>query len=315
MPCAGRPGLGRSGCSRRPRMRIVRLQHAARLEQVGSAVSTSAVAPQATASRAISSVSGNTARTRSMSCSTATTVRSSPCQRRTRSSRSAAVLASMAVRGSSSRITPASCSSRRAKSARCICPPERLPMGRRSNPVRPTAARASSIRTRSARPMLPNRPDHRHRPIGDEVVDADRERPVDLGGLGQIGDALACASRPQWTRRVAQSRRRCPSAASTCPRRSGQRRPSGCPARTSPLEMMHGRMPVIAERHVLEADRGCLHRDPSVRAQSTSAHNSADSTAGPGQPLQRRRAAGATARRATARWRMRMLAVRMVLVT
>ena len=48
---------------------------------------------------------GKTRLTRSISCRTATTVRASACQRRTRSSRSAVVLASMAVKGSSRRIS------------------------------------------------------------------------------------------------------------------------------------------------------------------------------------------------------------------
>ena len=96
-------------------------------------------------------VSGKCARTMSRSCSTATTVRASPCQRRTRARRSAVVLASIAVNGSSSRMTPASWRSSRANSARCICPPESVPMGARSKPVRPTAAMRVLDRRRGPR--------------------------------------------------------------------------------------------------------------------------------------------------------------------
>src|SRR5947209_19660669 len=57
-------------------------------------VSTSSVRPQATASRASRSVCGNTLRTTCKSCSAASTVRDSPCQCLTTSSKSAAVLSS-----------------------------------------------------------------------------------------------------------------------------------------------------------------------------------------------------------------------------
>ena len=109
-----------------------------------SAVSTVAVRPQATGSRASSSVSGKCARTKSISCMAVSTVRSSPCQRCTRSNRSAEVLASTALNGSSRTMTRASCSSRRANSMRCIWPPDSVPIARFSKPVSPTAAIACS---------------------------------------------------------------------------------------------------------------------------------------------------------------------------
>ena len=72
-------------------------------------VSTLRVSPQATTSRAISSVMGKCARTCSMSCKAASTVRPSPCQRRMSAMRSAMVLVSTARNGSSSRMSEASC--------------------------------------------------------------------------------------------------------------------------------------------------------------------------------------------------------------
>ncbi len=130
-----------------------------------SAVSTSAVAPHATGPRASSSVSGKWSRTSSMSCSAASTVRPSPCQRFTSASRSAEVLVSMALNGSSSTIRRASCSSTRANSMRCIWPPDSVPIERFSNPLRPTAASALVILSRSALPMPPKNPVVRHRPV------------------------------------------------------------------------------------------------------------------------------------------------------
>jgi len=130
-----------------------------------SGVSTLAVRPQATGSRAKSSVSGKFARTKSRSCMAVSTVRRSPCQRRTKSNRSAEVLASTALNGSSSTITRASCSSRRANSMRCIWPPESVEIPRSSKPVRPTAAIAFSIEARAARSMPPKEPVRRHSPI------------------------------------------------------------------------------------------------------------------------------------------------------
>jgi hypothetical protein len=105
------------------------------------------------------------ARTWSRSCSTATTVRPSPCQRCSRASRSAVVRASMALKGSSSRISPASCSSRRANSTRWNWPDDSSPMARRSTPARPTAAnaacawaRCAAVSRRARRPAGPSGP-------------------------------------------------------------------------------------------------------------------------------------------------------------
>src|SRR5206468_4126690 len=103
-----------------------------------SGLSASTVLPQATGSRASSTVSGKCACTRSMSCRTATIVRLSLCQRQTRSIRSEAVLLSIAVKGSSRRMTFASCRRTRAKRARCNWPPDRVSIGRDWNPSSPT---------------------------------------------------------------------------------------------------------------------------------------------------------------------------------
>ena len=155
---------------------------------------------------------GSRARTRSRSCSTATTVRRSPCQRRTSSSRSAVVLASIAVNGSSSRITRASCSSSRANSARCICPPDR-DADRRA--PRSRAGRRRRSRARSACAVVaPDAAEQAGAPPqahGHHVVDADREGAVDLGDLRQVGDVAA----RQPSRSIAPAsgrheRRRCP---------------------------------------------------------------------------------------------------------
>ena len=165
-----------------------------------SGVSTSRCRPRPPARAPAAASRENSPRTRSMSCSAASTVRFSPCQRRTRSSRSAEVLASMALNGSSSTITRASCSSSRANSMRCICPPDSVPMARSSKPVRPTAAIASSIgvavlaadaaEQAGAAPQA-----HRH-----HVVDVDREGAVDLGGLRQVGDVLRRPAPPRSMR-------------------------------------------------------------------------------------------------------------------
>ena len=100
-----------------------------------------------------------------MSCSAASTVRFSLCQRRTSASRSAEVLASMALNGSSSTITRASCNSTRANSMRCIWPPDSVPMARFSKPLRPTAASACAILLALGLPMPPNSPVLRQSPV------------------------------------------------------------------------------------------------------------------------------------------------------
>ena len=129
-----------------------------------AADSACSVGPQATASRASSSVWGNSRRTRSRSCSTAITVRPSPCQRRSTASRSAAVFASTALNGSSSRITGASCTSSRANSKRWNWPAESVPMARRSNPCSPTAPSASVALSRAARVTAPQAPKRAQKP-------------------------------------------------------------------------------------------------------------------------------------------------------
>src|ERR1700737_1719520 len=139
--------------------------HIRRASRRFSDVSTCAVAPQATSPRANSNVSGKWLRTRSMSWSAANTVRCSACQRLTSATRSAEVLASMALKGSSSTIRRASCSSTRANSMRCICPPDSVPIERFSNPLRPTAASALAIFSPAALPLPPKNPVLRQSPV------------------------------------------------------------------------------------------------------------------------------------------------------
>src|SRR5271169_1720482 len=69
-----------------------------------SAESASEVSPQAIGARAKRRVEGKCRRTRSRSCSTATTVRPSLCQRCNKCSRSSVVLSSRKAKGSSSKM-------------------------------------------------------------------------------------------------------------------------------------------------------------------------------------------------------------------
>jgi hypothetical protein len=71
----------------------------------------------------------------------------------------------MAAKGSSSRISGASCNIRRAKRARCSWPPESDPMGRDSKPAMPTASSAARTRRRCSRETPPKAPISCHRPI------------------------------------------------------------------------------------------------------------------------------------------------------
>ena len=260
-----------------------------------SAVSTVAVRPQATGSRASSSVSGKFALTKSMSCIAVSTVRCSPCQRRTRSNRSAEVLASTALNGSSSTITRASCSSSRANSMRWVWPPDSVEMARSSKPVSPTAAIACSTVLRDLRPMPPNiagpaPQSHRH-----HVVEVDRERPVDLGGLRQIGDVL----RPHAAELDAAGERldRADDALEQG-RLAGAVRADHRDQRTGidrAVEMMHGRVPVVAQRQIAEFQRGGhvipvrLRHGPADRAPQRRDQNRGDCQAFERRHAQNRR--------------------------
>ena len=104
------------------------------------------------------------------------------------SERSAVVLVSIAVKGSSSRMMPASWRSRRANSARCICPPEsdadgpRLETGQADR--RDRGFRLRHVLAADAAEQAGPAPQAH----GDEIVDVDGEASIDLGGLRQIGD-------------------------------------------------------------------------------------------------------------------------------
>ena len=176
-PSAGRPRRPRANAShiRRARSRL-------------AAASASPVGPQATGSRASSRASGNRSRTRSRSCSTASTVRPSPCQRSTRSSRSRAVL-------------------RVDRGERLVEQDQARVL--QQQPREQDALQLAARQRADHAPLEPGQPDRRQRlldprPLGaadapkrpqpapqahrHEVADGDRERAVDLGQLRQVGD-------------------------------------------------------------------------------------------------------------------------------
>ena len=170
---------------------------------------------------------------------------------------------------------------------RCICPPDSVPIGRGSKPVRPTAAIAPSTVSRSLRAdaaeqaFAPPQP-HRH-----HVVDADREAAVDLGDLRQIGDVLrphAVALDPAGERlddadHALEQRRL---AGAVRADHGGQR---AGPHRA--VEMMHGRMAVVAERQIAELQlRG--HRRSSPHRPERRGPDQRDQPAANAEPLQRR---------------------------
>ena len=162
--------------------------HMRRAFSMLSGVSTSRCRPRPPSRARAAASAGNSRAPGRCRAARRESVRPSPCQRCTRAIRSAEVLASMALNGSSSTTSRASCSSSRANSMRCICPPDSVPMARRSKPVRPTAAIAASnllaIVPADAAEQAGLAPQsHRH-----QVVDGDREGAVDLGRLRQIGD-------------------------------------------------------------------------------------------------------------------------------
>ena len=184
--------------------------------------------------------------------------RASAC---TSSSRSAEVLASMALNGSSSTMMRASCSSSRANSMRCICPPDSVPIGRVSKPVRPTAASACSIVSRSALPDAAEQAGRAPQTHADEIEHRDRKAAVDVGDLRQVGDVagVEAAERDRARERLqhaddAAKQRRLAGAVRADHR---EQRAGGDLA----VEMMHGRMAVIAQRHI---------RGISARAMLTS---------------------------------------------
>ena len=94
----------------------------------------------------------------------------------------------MALNGSSSTISRASCSSTRANSMRCICPPDSVPMVRFSKPLRPTAASACAIRRALGLAHAAEQAGGAPQAGADEIEHRDREAAVDIGGLRQIGD-------------------------------------------------------------------------------------------------------------------------------
>ena len=202
-------------------------------------------------------LAGRRACTTSRSCSTATTVRLSSCQRRTRSSRSAVVLASIAVNGSSSRITPGVLQ-QQAREQRPLHLPAR--QGRDRPPLEADEADGRDAPPRSACAI----PRGRCRRTGRAATTGPSRR-----GRRRRSERCGRDRRPAAGRRC---RRACSPPTSSMPPASGCNAPTmplsrvDLPAPFGPttadqaagrdlaVEMVHGRMAVIAERHVIEPD-------------------------------------------------------------
>jgi hypothetical protein len=129
-----------------------------------------------------------------------------------------------------------------------------LLIGRRSKPVRPTAAIASlylGFRAKADAAENARRAPQAHR---HEIIDMDREGAVEIGRLRQIGKPLALGQRqPALERRKrtgdALEQRRLAGAIGSHDRRQAA---MGDLA----TEVMHRRVAVIAERQIVEADSG-----------------------------------------------------------
>ena len=136
-------------------------------------------------------------------------------------------------------------------------------MGRRSNPVSPTAEMASSTRARCAARSPEEAADLAPQPHRHQVDDRDRERPVNVRLLRQVGDIVPRAGSKadlpgKWaqdTRHPFEQRRL---ARTVGPHDGGQ-----AAVGDLAFESMHGRMPVIAEGQILER-QGVGHGFPRV---------------------------------------------------
>ena len=208
---------------------------------------------------------------------------------RTSASRSAVVRASTALNGSSSRITGASCTSRRANSTRWNCPAERLPTGRCSKPSRPDGRqrlrrRARGRRAATARNAPSRRPEaHAARRRGRRPGSRGRSPPA--AAAGRCG-APAASMRPRLRRvQAGEGAQQGGLAGAVRPDHGGQ-----AAGREAAGEVMHRRPPVVADRQVAQADLGRAH---ARSAQNTPSHSSADS------PAARTRRAPAPADRAS----------------
>ena len=188
-----------------------------------------------------------------MSCSAASTVRPSVCQRLTSASRSAEVLVSTALNGSSSTIRRASCSSTRANSMRCICPPDSVPIVAVLESVQPDGGERlpGSFRARPCRCRRKIRSTatarcrrNRTRRSGNcgryPRSAADRRYP---GGRGRR-DPITPASGLRMPASPAEQRR----LAGAVRTDYGQQRAGGDLA----IEVVHRRVPVVAERDIAE---------------------------------------------------------------
>ena len=177
----------------------------------------------------------------------------------------------MALNGSSSTIMRASCSSTRANSMRCIWPPDSVPMVRFSKPLRPTAASACAILSRARLAHAAEKSGDAPEPGADEIEHRDRKAAVDIGGLRQIGDIpdIEIAGQIDARQRLEDAdqpskQRRFAGAVGADDRQQRARRDLA-------VEMMHRRMPVVAQRDVTELQlrAPCSpHRKPHHRPQA-----------------------------------------------
>ena len=124
-------------------------------------------------------------------------------------------------------------------------------------------------------PTPPNRPVAAPQAHGDHVVDIDRKPAVDVGGLRQVGDVAAleptqldAAGERRQLSDDALEQRRLAGAVRTDDRDQGA-------VRDRAVQMMHGRMPIIAERQIFEPQL-CVH---GLIAHQSAPHSSKAATA------------------------------------
>ena len=134
-------------------------------------------------------------------------------------------------------------------------------------------------RARALRPMPPKDPGAAPKAHGHHVVDVDREGAVDLGGLRQVGDMLriGAAALDAAGQRLKHADNAL-EAASTCRAPFGPTTATQRAALHRAVEVVHGRMPVVAEREIAELQRARSSTYTFI-AQSTAPHSSAMSAA------------------------------------
>ena len=144
-----------------------------------------------------------------------------------------------------------------AAAARTACAASARPRAcrsaRPSKPVSPTAAIARSIASRVLAADAAEQAGALPQPHRHHVVDVDREAAVDLGGLRQIGDVLRLET-PSRSMRPASglSTPTMPLNSVDLPAPFGPTTAISAPVCDGAVEMMHGRMAVVAEREIAE---------------------------------------------------------------